>query len=195
MIDSIPLSMNVNTVVGVTPVYVARPTRGGTVLMVNVEVIGARVRQGKMLINTFADADVNVATDEITEVGHPYVTGDGPYYLTTTVALPAGLLTATPYYVVKTGNDTFLLVLSYEDAMSYAGYSTAKQDQIRVDITGAAGGGTNTIGTALATAAATHVLGNASILLGVLGTYALDSPNGVTLQGTAAGSKINYWWA
>jgi hypothetical protein len=110
--------------------------------------IGAYVRSGKSsaLIThhalfklpaspfSFADGDVSVANNTITEVAHGYRTGD-LVQLTTTGVLPAGLALLTDYYVIRVDADTIKLAISQFNA-EYA---------IAVDITAAAGGGTHTV--------------------------------------------------
>lgn len=82
--------------------------------------------------NDFEDGDVNVAGDHVEITGgHWYEDEQGPFRLTSTGTLPAGLATGTNYYIVK-NTDTQL-----EFSLTPGGAS--------VDITGAAGGGTHTI--------------------------------------------------
>ena len=81
----------------------------------------------------FVDGDVTPGTDTINEVGHNFFTGL-KLQLTTTGTLPAGLALLTDYYVIKVDNDNFKLATSYADALN----------NIPVDITAAAGGGTHT---------------------------------------------------
>jgi hypothetical protein len=80
---------------------------------------------------TFVDGDVDTGNDELDITGHFYVDEQGPFRLTTTTTLPAGLSLATDYYIVDVDADSFGLSLT-------AGGS-------KVDITGAASGGTHTI--------------------------------------------------
>lgn len=81
----------------------------------------------------FLDADVSVANDTITEVGHEHTTGDR-VQLTSTGTLPAGLALATDYWVIVINADTIKLAASHANA--YTG--------TEVTITAAAGGGTHT---------------------------------------------------
>lgn len=61
-------------------------------------------------------ADFTAATTDIcTSVGHGLITGR-PVRLTTTGTLPAGLATATTYYVRKLTDDTFKLYTTFEAA-------------------------------------------------------------------------------
>jgi len=60
----------------------------------------------------FTAAVTNICTSST----HGYVTGDGPFYLTTTDTLPAGLATSTLYWIIRLGADTFSLAKSKRDA-------------------------------------------------------------------------------
>ena len=82
----------------------------------------------------FIDADVSVANDTITEIGHGFVTSE-PINLTTSGVLPAGLALATTYWVIKVDNDIIKLASSPFNAAA----GTA------VNITAAAGGGNHTL--------------------------------------------------
>ena len=57
-------------------------------------------------------------TGKLTATGHAYKQGDGPFLLTTTGALPAGLDTVTSYYVGVVDANTVQLYTSLEAAMS-----------------------------------------------------------------------------
>jgi hypothetical protein len=54
-------------------------------------------------VETFTDADVDLTNDEININNHLYFDQQGPVMLTTTGALPTGLLLNTDYYIVTTG--------------------------------------------------------------------------------------------
>jgi hypothetical protein len=73
---------------------------------------------------------VTIADDTFTSSGssavntansHLMQTGDGPFRLTTTDTLPAGLLEDTDYYVEDTGTNTFELYLTRDEAIASAG--------------------------------------------------------------------------
>ncbi|MGK9234766.1 hypothetical protein KXS07_23665 [Inquilinus limosus] len=76
----------------------------------------------------------DAATDQITAVGHGMASGEGPFYLTTTGALPAGLAANTKYWAIRVGADVLKLAASKADALA----GTA------IDIT-SAGTGTHTL--------------------------------------------------
>lgn len=84
---------------------------------------------------TFVDGDVNTGTDAITETSHTLLTGYGPYRLTTSGTVPAGLATGTDYWIIKVDANSFKFASSYANAIA----------GIAVDITAAAGGGTHTL--------------------------------------------------
>ena len=97
----------------------------------------------------FVDGDVNVATDEIDETAHAYVTGLS-IDLTTDGTLPAGLA-AQQYFLIVIDADTYQFALTLSDALAGT----------QVDITAAAGGGTHTVTpTAIAGATITHQQSN-----------------------------------
>lgn len=85
----------------------------------------------------FQDAAVDVANDEINIASHAFVDQQGPYGLTTTGTLPAGLSPDTDYYVVNTG-------LTNTPVSDWIGLSLTPGGA-KVDITGASGGGTHTM--------------------------------------------------
>lgn len=60
----------------------------------------------------------NASTDELTATSHAMVTGDGPLRLTTSGTLPAGLSTATNYWVIKVDANTIQLATSYANAIA-----------------------------------------------------------------------------
>ncbi len=79
---------------------------------------------------------VDTATDRITVTGHPYVTGDGPFRLTTTGTLPGGLATTTDYWIVVVDANTISLAATFPNSVAAS--------PTLVDITDA-GSGTHTI--------------------------------------------------
>lgn len=83
----------------------------------------------------FADDTFTAATTDIcTDVAHTLKTGDGPFQLTSTTTLPAGLSLATNYWIIRLSADTF----SFATSLALALAGTA------VDITDT-GTGTHTI--------------------------------------------------
>ena len=80
---------------------------------------------------TFEDADVTVAGDHIGITAHFYEGEQGPFQLTSTGTLPAGLALLTDYYIIKNSVDQIELSLTAGGAA--------------VNITAAAGGGTHTL--------------------------------------------------
>lgn len=99
-------------------------------------------------VNLLADVDIDIvagstdvaittvtaATDILTKVAHGMLTGAGPYYVSTSSALPAGLTVNTPYWVIRIDDDSFKLATSAANASA----GTA------IDIT-TAGTGTQTV--------------------------------------------------
>ncbi len=65
------------------------------------------------------NATVTGATDDnVTLTTHGMETGDGPFQFTTDGTLPAGLSTATDYWAIKTGADTFMVATSLANALA-----------------------------------------------------------------------------
>lgn len=85
---------------------------------------------------TFTDQDVDVAEDEIDfGVDHDYGIGEGPFQLTSTGTLPAGLALATNYWIKAIGPPS-------DDQKINLSLTKFGAD---VDITAAAGGGVHTL--------------------------------------------------
>jgi hypothetical protein len=80
------------------------------------ELFGAALHPGVIADDDFT-ADHTV--EEFTATSHGLLTGDGPIRLTNSGgALPAGLATATDYYVIRTGANTFKLASSFANALA-----------------------------------------------------------------------------
>lgn len=81
---------------------------------------------------TFVDGDVNDTTEQITfGSNHNYQTGQGPFQLTSTATLPAGLQLLTDYWIIRVSATVISLSLSQFGPV--------------LDLTAAATGGTHTI--------------------------------------------------
>lgn len=141
---------------------------------------------------TFATTDVNTTTDEITASAHGMITCDGPFTLTTSNTLPAGLTAGTRYWVRRTASNLFQLATSAQNA---------KAGTV-VNIT-STGTGTHTLVRAKSVQPGDIVLVGAA-----LGTWA-NSPEAPTvstgdtltaLAGSPIGysgfpaSKAGWWW-
>jgi len=72
-----------------------------------VSVIGAT--RATLVIADDVVESVDATLDTLTLTAHAFLTGDGPVQLTTTGTLPAGLATATDYWVIKAGANTLSL--------------------------------------------------------------------------------------
>ncbi|REK56943.1 MAG: hypothetical protein DWQ49_09555 [Bacteroidetes bacterium] len=84
---------------------------------------------------TFVDGDVTVGTDNVNITAHGFLVGDHVQLTNSGGALPAGLATATDYYIIRVDADNIKFANSVANAIA----GTA------VDITAAAGGGTHTV--------------------------------------------------
>lgn len=67
---------------------------------------------------TFATTDVDTGGDDITEAGHGFDTGDGPFQFTTTGTLPAGLSLATDYWAIRVDANQFQVATSLVNALA-----------------------------------------------------------------------------
>lgn len=77
---------------------------------------------------------LNVAADTLTITAHGYLVGDGPLYVSSTVAIPAGLNAVTAYYAIVVDANTIKLATSVANTLA----------GIAIDIT-SAGSGTITV--------------------------------------------------
>lgn len=57
-------------------------------------------------------------TNTLTKAAHTLVTGDGPFQLTTTGGLPAGLATVTDYWAIRLTDNTFQLATTLANALA-----------------------------------------------------------------------------
>ncbi len=92
---------------------------------------------------TFASTDVNTTSNQITVTAHGYATGL-KFTLTTSSGLPAPLVLATNYYVIKIDANTIKVAASYADALTATAIDISTQ-----------GAGTDTIHVAAAQGSAT----------------------------------------
>ncbi len=82
---------------------------------------------------TYATTDVDTTNEYITKTGHGFVTGEGPFFFTTSGTLPAGLALATKYWAITIDANTFAVATSRANALA----------STKVNITGV-GTGTHT---------------------------------------------------
>ena len=61
---------------------------------------------------SFVFTVASIPTDTLNAVAHGQVTGDGPFWATTTTTLPAPLVTTSPYWIIRVDNDNFKLAAS-----------------------------------------------------------------------------------
>lgn len=190
-IDNAPLGMVLNagvpalskltgSVYNNTETLLTRP-RSATYLNLNCEVGTFRLLPGNAIARTFTAA----ATDLVTIAAHPYLTGDGPFFLTNSGgALPTGLAAETPYWITKIDANTFKLATSKANAENGT--------PVVVDITGA-GTGTHTIGGVPAAPAATTL--RSSVKIGAGERLTFVAPELVTVKGSGATDLLTYWWS
>lgn len=187
--DAVTLSADVNAVYGATAAVLTRPA-WARFLAFQILADGFWVKPGKHPGLTFVDGDVTVGTDVIAIAAHGFTSGDGPYQLTTTIALPAGLALLTDYYVRAVTAGTITLHTSQSDA---------KKGTDPVDITAAVGGGTHTIGAmTAANPTATNTNGQEAVHITLAatngGVVVVAAPSTVTVKGDAGTASMPYWW-
>lgn len=85
------------------------PARNGTIIRV--------VSQNGIATQTFANTDVNVASNNVLVSNHGLVTGQ-KVQLTTSGALPTGLSLATDYYIIRVTSSTFQFATSSFNALN-----------------------------------------------------------------------------
>ena len=190
-IEAFALSARMHAIVGSTVTHLTRPS-GRSLIAFQVLVNGFFVKAGYHPSRTFVDADVTTAADTIDDTAHGFVTGNGPYRLTSTGTLPAGLLTTLDYFVRRIDDDTYTLHLTH---------AGASKGTTPVDITAAAGGGTHGIA-AMPSAEPTVTNTNGQEALHLTAVAGLGGevggvmsmPERLTVRGDGAASKMSYWF-
>jgi hypothetical protein len=175
---SIP--QKVDHIVGVTPIVLVKPANVSQ-LHVLCDRYAFRLRPGAFNAATFTAA----TTDILTVNNHGYENAAGPFYLTTTTTLPAGLALATPYWIMKLDPNTFKLASSEANAIA----------EIAVDIT-TTGTGTHTIDgmPALEMPTVTTINGQGTLYLVEGQSVPLNAPSKVTVKGYNSAAVLTYWW-
>ncbi len=185
----LPLTKWTNSVVGQTADRLIRPTpssspqqRSATLLVLNVEVGDFLFVPGRYQTSQLINA-ADPGTDTLTTFStHFWETGDGPIRLTTGGTLPSPLVVATNYWVIHVDTSNLKLATSYANA----------KNGIAIDLT-TTGSGLHGIGAMPANPASTITHGFASLRL-VTGIHLFSAPDVASVEGTAAGSKMTYWY-
>jgi len=177
------LGQAINALVGTTAIKITKPaTAKQGILVLKCETDDFLVRIGDQIAKTFTAATSDIAT----ATGHSYVTGDGPFHLTTSDTLPAGLALATDYFIIGIDANTFKFATSFVNAQS----GTA------VDVTDT-GTGTHTIAgmPAAVQPAASVVTGLEAWHLKAGDELVLAGPEKVTAIGFGATPAVlRYFW-
>lgn len=183
-------SLSVHQVVGNTVTVVRRPDYA-RFLHLAVEVNDFRFRPGKYDSRTFTDTDVTVLTNVIADAGHGFVDGDGPYRLSTGGTLPDGLSATEDYYVGTVDANSYKFYTTRQKAIS-------KKTGQEVNLLDAGSAmDVVTVNALAATPSASQVTGQGSVLLDRTNCALLmiGGPSAFTVLGSAAGSKLSYWWS
>lgn len=186
---SLTRSARVNAIVGSTIRNITRPA-DKRFLAFQVLSDGFNFKTGLHPNRIFFDADVNISTDEVTMAGHFFTSGVGPWQLTTSGTLPAGLNLLTDYFIgaVTTGIVSFHLT-----------HNDAVKDKNRVDITAASGGGVHTLGGLKSTnPSATNEDGQERQFYSAANTngnvQVVAVGNSFSIAGDQGTSNMVYWW-
>ena len=187
-LGALPLSGDIYYCVGLTPTQLIRPTgKSGSAnsLVVMVDQGSFRIKVGNFAALVVTAADF--ANNNLTRVAHEYETGDGPYQLTTTTALPTGLSAATDYYVIADATDPDVFQLATTKVNALAGTEIAISD---------AGTGTHTIDGMTMTEfpVASDASGDGGVYLGSLQSLIFPAATSVTAVGFGATDVLTYWW-
>lgn len=134
---------------------------------------------------TFVDGDITVGSDLIAEAAHGMTTGDGPYRLSTTGVLPAGLAVDTNYWIIATSAGTYKLANTKANALA----STP------VDITAAAGGGTHTLLRSANDVIIAQLLQGLNAVVGANYTATQTAGAGDTDTLRVTGNAVNNWFS
>lgn len=204
-LGALTLSEDIQVVGGDTNIHAFRRPDGASVLYVGVATApGASTFD---LNPKWLPADdtftVNASTNVCTATSHGFVTGDGPYRLSTTDTLPDPLATDTDYWVYAIDDDDFYLCTSLGAAQHKSGGKPGEIDSPKpVDLTDT-GTGTHTILAGMDTAVVASGAGNGTFRF-VAGSavgpifnpvYTFPAPKAVTLQTSATSVVLHVWWA
>lgn len=181
-----------------TTSVVSRRPDGATIL--NVQAFTATPTH-TLLLSTVAlpgnqTFTVNTSTNELTTAGsHGLVTGDGPYRLSSTITLPAGLSASQDYWVYVIDNTTIQLCVSYQNAVEkIKSYDYEIDRPIVVDITDT-GTGVHTLNAALAAPTADGESNSWVIGIGYEGKmFQFAAPDVVTLAASNDAADVSFWW-
>lgn len=124
-------------------------------------------------------------TENINAAAHGYTTGNGPYQLTTTGTLPAGLALATNYWIIVVSAGVIKLATSYDNAIA----------ETAVDITDD-GAGIHTIAGMPSTEQPSATLsdGSGAAYIPASVRRILPAPSSMTFRGYDAASVLTYYW-
>ena len=173
----------VNAVFGTTTTVIAKP--GDERLLCFV--INGRVlmRSGK-----YPDEQAFTSTfaaDTITITAHGFLTGEGPYVLTTSTTLPDPLAVATDYWLIRVDANTLQIALSRKDAL----------DGIAIVLTDD-GTGTHQLGVDAAEVGAAVTDGHGFIAIGTVAAemrvMSMPAPDNLTVKMGGAAEYFAYWY-
>jgi hypothetical protein len=203
--DCLPFPNGIHTLIGATPVVFNRP-EGATSLHVAYD--GSAATNTLSLISGKWDAaveatSVSAANNTWSAAFHGFITGDGPYFLSSDNTLPGGLDDLTPYWIYALDVNTIQFCLSYADATrtikNTAGDPVAAP--VVVDIT-SAGTGTHQVDSAFPAAKGSSDPELANVAL-ILETDAdltqilvsFTAPPRFTAVCVGGTSRAQFWWS
>ena len=125
--DIIPIAREIHHILAVnTPIRIGRPRPSSVIdiietnhnlLVLLSEGAGNRILIGSKAPQSFAARDVDTKADTIALRGHGFTTGDGPYRVSSTGALPEGLSSSVDYHVICVSPNAFRLAASRAQAL------------------------------------------------------------------------------
>ena len=187
----IPLGKSLNHYVGSASTLLTRPTLTyGAARFLRVQVLQGtfRVKLGDFSARAFSAAGFATGTLS-TGVGHQFQTGDGPYRVSSTTALPSGLAGGTDYWITAADVAAGTFKLATNKVNALAGVNVSLSD---------AGTGTHTIDgmsalTAVPSASVTSGEGSWA-LSGAGSSWTCPAPEALTIRGFSGTDAADYYF-
>lgn len=196
---AIPLSNEINEIVGTVGVELVRPA-GKKALYLTVDTNKFLIKVGDYFARALLAAGINTTTDVLTMLAaHGFETGDGPYKLESAGVLPEPILSNPDLLMwVRVVDDDELELYESEDQAEDLGSEDGK-----VDFT-TQGTVAHTLPPGLPDPAATTTDGYSSLKVergatkskGIASNSVLkiSAPGKITVHGQHATARLQYWW-
>ncbi len=108
---AVPAAWNTST--GCVPEFDLHAWAAAAVTLTNVELFA-----GVLHTDVVADTTFTAAANVVTAAAHGRFTGDGPFYVSSTITLPTGLSGLTPYWIIRLSANTFSFASSLANALA-----------------------------------------------------------------------------